>query len=122
MRSCDRVLIWMQWDQRVRSLFLPACAEYTREFGPMIEEGIKSLQHALGLRSDYDDAMAYLNVLSAQGGHGRRSGRTRPAYGNGGRSPGQSQGNQAKASSGLAALAGMKTEADSADIISLPSS
>jgi tetratricopeptide (TPR) repeat protein len=37
--------------------------EYAREYGPAIEEGIDSLKHAIELRPDYDDAMAYLNLL-----------------------------------------------------------
>jgi hypothetical protein len=28
-----------------------------------IEEGIEALKHAMSLRPDYDDAMAYLNLL-----------------------------------------------------------
>ena len=37
--------------------------EYVREYGSIIDEGIESLKHAIGLRPDYDDAMAYLNLL-----------------------------------------------------------
>jgi hypothetical protein len=37
--------------------------EYAREYGRVIDEGIDSLQHAISIRSDYDDAMAYLNLL-----------------------------------------------------------
>jgi len=37
--------------------------EYVREYGPIIDEGIDSLKHAIQLRPDYDDAMAYLNLL-----------------------------------------------------------
>ena len=37
--------------------------EYAREYGATIEEGIESLRHAIALRPDYDDAMAYLNLL-----------------------------------------------------------
>jgi|HubBroStandDraft_6_1064221.scaffolds.fasta_scaffold505521_2 tetratricopeptide (TPR) repeat protein len=36
---------------------------YAREYGPTIEEGIASLKQALVLRPEYDDAMAYLNLL-----------------------------------------------------------
>ena len=44
---------------------LPEAArvEYARQFGAAIEEGIESLRKAIGLRPDYDDAMAYLNLL-----------------------------------------------------------
>jgi len=37
--------------------------QYTREFGPTIDEGIASLQKAIARRTEYDDAMAYLNLL-----------------------------------------------------------
>jgi tetratricopeptide (TPR) repeat protein len=36
---------------------------YAREYGPTIDEGIASLKQAIVLRPDYDDAMAYLNLL-----------------------------------------------------------
>ena len=37
--------------------------EYVREYGSIIEEGIESLKHAIELRPNYDDAMAYLNLM-----------------------------------------------------------
>jgi tetratricopeptide (TPR) repeat protein len=37
--------------------------QYAREYGPAIEEGIDSMKHAIELRPDFDDAMAYLNLL-----------------------------------------------------------
>ena len=37
--------------------------EYIREYGSIIDEGIESLKHAIELRRDYADAMAYLNLL-----------------------------------------------------------
>lgn len=37
--------------------------EYAKQYGPIIDEGIKSLKRAIGLRPEYDDAMAYLNLL-----------------------------------------------------------
>jgi tetratricopeptide (TPR) repeat protein len=37
--------------------------EYAREYEPTIEEGIESLQRAIQLRPEYDDAMAYLNLM-----------------------------------------------------------
>ena len=37
--------------------------EYSREYGPIIDEGIGCMKKALALRPDYDDAMAYLNLL-----------------------------------------------------------
>lgn len=37
--------------------------EYVRGYGATIEEGIESLKHALSIKPDYDDAMAYLNLM-----------------------------------------------------------
>jgi len=37
--------------------------EYVRTYGAIIDEGIESMKHAMTLRQDYDDAMAYLNLL-----------------------------------------------------------
>jgi tetratricopeptide (TPR) repeat protein len=37
--------------------------EYATQYGPLIEEGVNDLQKAISLRPDYDDAMAYLNLL-----------------------------------------------------------
>jgi len=37
--------------------------QYTREYGPIIDEGIDSLKHAIERKPDYNDAMAYLNLL-----------------------------------------------------------
>lgn len=44
---------------------LPAAlrADYVTKAGSLIDEGIASLQKAIQLRPDYDDAMAYLNLL-----------------------------------------------------------
>jgi tetratricopeptide (TPR) repeat protein len=41
----------------------PVRAEYLAKYGPLIDEGITDLQKAISLRPDYDDAMAYLNLL-----------------------------------------------------------
>jgi tetratricopeptide (TPR) repeat protein len=38
-------------------------AEYAQKYGTMIEEGIDNLKRAIFLRPDYDDAMAYLNLM-----------------------------------------------------------
>lgn len=38
-------------------------ADYIKENGQLIDEGITDLNKALELRPDYDDAMAYLNLL-----------------------------------------------------------
>ena len=37
--------------------------EYVQQFGSIVDEGISSLQRALQLKPDYDDAMVYLNLL-----------------------------------------------------------
>lgn len=37
--------------------------DYASKYATMIDEGIKSLQQASTLRADYDDALAYLNLL-----------------------------------------------------------
>src|SRR5258708_7428065 len=38
-------------------------ADYVKQNGQLIDEGITNLRKALELRPDYDDAMAYLNLL-----------------------------------------------------------
>jgi tetratricopeptide (TPR) repeat protein len=38
-------------------------AVYVEKYGPMVEEGITNLQKSIQIKSDYDDAMAYLNLL-----------------------------------------------------------
>jgi tetratricopeptide (TPR) repeat protein len=38
-------------------------ADYIKENGQLIDEGITNLRKAIELRPDYDDAMAYLNLL-----------------------------------------------------------
>src|SRR6266436_154862 len=44
---------------------LPAAvrSEYAAKYSPLVDEGISNLQKALELKPDYDDAMAYLNLL-----------------------------------------------------------
>ena len=37
--------------------------DYIAKYGPLIDEGVADLQKAITLRPDYDDAMAYLNLL-----------------------------------------------------------
>ena len=37
--------------------------EYAREYGRIIDEGIDALNHAISIRADDDDAIAYLNLL-----------------------------------------------------------
>jgi len=40
--------------------------EFIKTHGALIEEGVEDLQKAIKLRSDYEDAMAYLNLLYRQ--------------------------------------------------------
>ncbi len=44
---------------------LPASlrADYTAKYGSLVEEGITNLQKSIQVKPDYDDAMAYLNLL-----------------------------------------------------------
>ena len=44
---------------------LPAAVrtQYASKYGALIDEGIADLQKAISIRPDYDDAMAYLNLL-----------------------------------------------------------
>ena len=37
--------------------------QYVTKYGPQVDEGIEDLKKAISLRPDYDDAMAYLNLL-----------------------------------------------------------
>ncbi len=44
---------------------LPAAvrSEYVAKYGSLVDEGINDLQKAIQIKPDYDDAMAYLNLL-----------------------------------------------------------
>src|SRR3984893_17293234 len=44
---------------------LPAAlrTQFVNKYGQLVDEGVASLQKAIQLRPDYDDAMAYLNLL-----------------------------------------------------------
>lgn len=37
--------------------------QYAQKFGPVVDEGVSELKQAMEVRPDYDDAMAYLNLL-----------------------------------------------------------
>jgi hypothetical protein len=37
--------------------------EYVHEYGAIIDEGIECMEKAMTLQTDYDDALAYLNLL-----------------------------------------------------------
>jgi tetratricopeptide (TPR) repeat protein len=41
-------------------------SEFADKYGPLVQEGIQNLQKAIELRPDYDDAMAYLNLMYRQ--------------------------------------------------------
>ncbi|MGB7553940.1 MAG: tetratricopeptide repeat protein [Candidatus Korobacteraceae bacterium] len=73
------VIDWMQAyqpDQTVRASLgmkptddlkdKKACADLKQKNAQKVEDGIQNLQKALQLRPDYDDAMAYLNLLYRQ--------------------------------------------------------
>lgn len=40
--------------------------DFTMKYGATVDDGITQLQKAISIRSDYDDAMAYLNLLYRQ--------------------------------------------------------
>ena len=40
--------------------------EFNQQYGTMVDEGIKMIEKAVELRSDYADAMAYQNLLLRQ--------------------------------------------------------
>jgi tetratricopeptide (TPR) repeat protein len=45
----------------------PALAtQFAAKYGATVDDGVTNLQKAINLRSDYDDAMAYLNLLDRQ--------------------------------------------------------
>jgi hypothetical protein len=44
----------------------PLAMQFADKYGATVVDGISSLQKAMTLRSEYDDAMAYLNLLYRQ--------------------------------------------------------
>jgi tetratricopeptide (TPR) repeat protein len=38
-------------------------SDYVKQYGPLVDEGIDYLKHAIALKPDYDDALTYLNLL-----------------------------------------------------------
>lgn len=44
----------------------PLATQFKEKYGPVVDEGVTDLQKAIQLRPDYDDAMAYLNLLYRQ--------------------------------------------------------
>ncbi|HYL46044.1 MAG TPA: hypothetical protein VEU52_03370, partial [Candidatus Limnocylindrales bacterium] len=41
-------------------------AQFLQKFGKIVDEGVDNLKKAMTLKTDYDDAMAYLNLLYRQ--------------------------------------------------------
>jgi tetratricopeptide (TPR) repeat protein len=41
-------------------------AQFQQKYGAIVDEGVENLKKAMTLRTDYDDAMAYLNLLYRQ--------------------------------------------------------
>jgi tetratricopeptide (TPR) repeat protein len=41
-------------------------AQFQQKYGTIVDEGVENLKKAMTLRTDYDDAMAYLNLLYRQ--------------------------------------------------------
>lgn len=41
-------------------------AQFQQKFGSIVDEGVENLKKAMTVRTDYDDAMAYLNLLYRQ--------------------------------------------------------
>jgi hypothetical protein len=41
-------------------------SEFADKYGSLVQEGIQNLQKAIEIRPDYDDAMAYLNLMYRQ--------------------------------------------------------
>jgi hypothetical protein len=44
----------------------PLAAQFSDKYGSTVDDGISKLQQAISLKPDYDDAMAYLNLLYRQ--------------------------------------------------------
>jgi tetratricopeptide (TPR) repeat protein len=44
----------------------PLATLFSTKFGPIVDEGMTNLKKAIDLKPDYDDAMAYLNLLYRQ--------------------------------------------------------
>ncbi|HTC67497.1 MAG TPA: tetratricopeptide repeat protein [Candidatus Acidoferrum sp.] len=61
---------------------LPAAVrtQFVDKYGKLVDEGIASLQKAIQLRPDYDDAMAYLNLLYRRKADMAESAQERASY------------------------------------------
>ena len=63
IRARFNLLVWGKQLSKGAPLPPELRDEYDREYGVTIEEGVKFLEKALVPRPDYDDAVAYLNLL-----------------------------------------------------------
>jgi tetratricopeptide (TPR) repeat protein len=57
----------------------PLATQFSSKYGQSIDEGVTDLQKAIQLKPDYDDAMAYLNLLYRQKADMETSAETRDA-------------------------------------------
>ena len=62
-RQEARNKIGMRPDESLPAKDKKVCAEMREKNTPDVEEGIASLNKAIQLRPDYDDAMAYMNLM-----------------------------------------------------------
>ena len=60
-RMEERAKIGLRADEPLKDK--KVCAKLRESGGPAIEDGISNLTKALSLRQDYDDAMAYMNLM-----------------------------------------------------------
>jgi tetratricopeptide (TPR) repeat protein len=60
-RMEERAKVGLRPDEALKDKKL--CAKLREEGGPVIQDGLDNLNKALQLRQDYDDAMAYVNLL-----------------------------------------------------------
>jgi len=60
-RMEERAKLGLRPDEPLKDKKL--CAKLRDEQGPIIQDGLDSLTKAIQLRQDYDDAMAYVNLL-----------------------------------------------------------
>jgi tetratricopeptide (TPR) repeat protein len=60
-RMEERAKVGLRPDEPLKDKKL--CSKLREDAGPIIQDGIDNLNKALQLRQDYDDAMAYLNLL-----------------------------------------------------------
>jgi hypothetical protein len=59
----------MKPDETLATKDKKACAEMKEKNAANVQEGIDNLNKAIQLRPDYDDAMAYMNLMYRERGH-----------------------------------------------------